>query len=150
MNQKQNKQGNPGNRYTEEFKQKIIYLYLAGRSIKSLSIEHGIPRLTIYRWRKLYDPFVNSEKEAVSLEDCEKLKKKIQKKIDRLKMQNEIIKKGFHEIELNKYMTQNIVAFINKYQDQYPIQLMCKLFNISRTTYYNTINQLGYNKKRYT
>ena len=50
----------------------------------------------------------------------------------------------------NKYTTQNIVAFIHKYQDQYPIQLMCKLFNISRTTYYDTINQLGYNKKRYT
>ena len=147
MSRKQSKKP----RYTEESKRQIINLHLSGIPATTLAKEYGLNRQTIYRWRKLYDPFINMEQETASLKDYEKLQKRIQKKIDRLKMEEEIIKKGYHEIEPNnKYTTQNIVAFIHKYQDQYPIQLMCKLFNISRTTYYDTINQLGYNKKRYT
>ena len=128
MSRKQSKKP----RYTEESKRQIINLHLSGIPATTLAKEYGLNRQTIYRWRKLYDPFINMEQETASLKDYEKLQKRIQKKIDRLKMEEEIIKKGYHEIEPNnKYTTQNIVAFIHKYQDQYPIQLIYKLLHIS-------------------
>ena len=145
MNHQQNKKP----RYTEKSKQQIINLYLSGTPATTLAKKYGLNRQTIYRWQKRYAPSININKpKTISLKDYEELQKKIQKKISQLKLEDEILKKSYQDIHKNT--TNEIVTFINKYQNQSSIQLMCKLLHISRTTDYNTTNQLGYNKKRYT
>ena len=80
-----------GKRYTEEFKRQIINLYLSGKSVTELANEYGIVEQTIYKWKKLYSPSIEvNENESVSLKDY----KELQKKIQQLEMENEILKKA--------------------------------------------------------
>ena len=80
-----------GTRYPEEFKRQIINLYLSGKSVTELANEYGIVEQTIYKWKKLYSPSIEvNENESVSLKDY----KELQKKIQQLEMENEILKKA--------------------------------------------------------
>ena len=80
-----------GKRYTEEFKRQIIDLYLAGKPIAQLAEEYGLVEQTIYKWKKLYVPSILAdEKETVSLKDY----KELQKRMQQLEMENEILKKA--------------------------------------------------------
>ena len=80
-----------GTRYPEEFKRQIIDLYLSGKSVTALANEYGLVEQTIYKWKKLYAPSIEvGEQESVSLKDY----KELQKKIQQLEMENEILKKA--------------------------------------------------------
>ena len=78
-------------RYTEEFKRQIIDLYLAGKPIAQLADEYGLVEQTIYKWKKLYAPSIEvGENQTVSLKDY----KELQKRMQQLEMENEILKKA--------------------------------------------------------
>ena len=78
-------------RYTEEFKRQIIDLYLAGKPIAQLADEYGLVEQTIYKWKKLYSPSIEvDENQTVSLKDY----KELQKRMQQLEMENEILKKA--------------------------------------------------------
>ena len=80
-----------GKRYTEEFKRQIIDLYLAGKPIAQLAYEYGLVEQTIYKWKKLYAPSIEiDENQSVSL----KAYKELQKRMQQLEMENEILKKA--------------------------------------------------------
>ena len=80
-----------GKRYTEEFKQQITDLYLAGKPIAQLAEEYGLVEQTIYKWKKLYAPSIEvDENQSVSLKEYRELQKKMQQ----LEMENEILKKA--------------------------------------------------------
>lgn len=80
-----------GKRYTEEFKRQIIDLYLAGKPVAQLAEEYGLVEQTIYKWKKLYTPSIKiEENQSVSLKDY----KELQKKVQQLEMENEILKKA--------------------------------------------------------
>ena len=80
-----------GKRYTKEFKRQIIYLYLAGKPIAQLAEEYGLVKQTIYKWKKLYAPSIEvDEKQTVSLKDY----KELQKRMQQLEIENEILKKA--------------------------------------------------------
>lgn len=80
-----------GKRYTEEFKRQIIDLYLAGKPIAQLAEEYGLVEQTIYKWKKLYAPSIEiDEDQTVSLKDYNELQKRVQQ----LEMENEILKKA--------------------------------------------------------
>lgn len=79
-----------GTRYPEEFKRQIIDLYLSGKSISELANEYGLVEQTIYKWKKLYAPSIETEEENISFKDYQAL----QKKIHQLEMENEILKKA--------------------------------------------------------
>ena len=80
-----------GKRYTEEFKRQIIDLYLAGKPVAQLAEEYGLVERTIYKWKKLYAPSIKiEENQSVSLKDY----KELQKKVQQLEMENEILKKA--------------------------------------------------------
>lgn len=79
-----------GTRYSEEFKRQIIDLYLSGKSISELANEYGLVEQTIYKWKKLYAPSIETDEEEISLKDY----KDLQKKIRQLEMENEILKKA--------------------------------------------------------
>ena len=78
-------------RYTEEFKRQIVDLYSAGISFKQLADEYGLIEQTIYKWMKEYLPSIATENGAsISVKEY----KALQKKVARLEMENEILKKA--------------------------------------------------------
>ena len=77
--------------YTPEFKQQIVDLYNAGgTSYPQLEREYGINRSTLSSWVKQLSPIKVSEDESVTLKEYRALQKEIQ----RLKSENEILKKA--------------------------------------------------------
>ncbi len=77
--------------YTPEFKQQIVDLYNAGgTSYPQLEREYGVKRSTISGWVKQLSPIKVSEEETVTLKEY----KALQKEIQRLKTENEILKKA--------------------------------------------------------
>ncbi len=87
-----------GKRYSEEFKQQIIDLYLSGKSVTELAEEYGLVEQTIYKWKKLYAPTIEvDENQTISMNEY----KNLQKKMCELEMKNEILKK------LQPYLPEN-------------------------------------------
>ena len=77
--------------YTPEFKQQIVDLYNAGgTSYPQLEREYGINRSTLSSWVKQLSPIQVSEDKSVTLKEYRALQKEIQ----RLKIENEILKKA--------------------------------------------------------
>lgn len=77
--------------YTEEFKQQIVDLYNTGNySYPKLESEYGISRSTISNWVKNLSPIKVSETEMVTLKEH----KVLQKENQRLRIENEILKKA--------------------------------------------------------
>ena len=77
--------------YTPEFKQQIVGLYNAGgTSYPKLEREYGVNRSTISGWVKQSSPIKVSEEETVTLKEF----KALQKEMQRLKTENEILKKA--------------------------------------------------------
>lgn len=77
--------------YTPEFKQQIVDLYNAGgTSYPKLEREYGVSKATISGWVKQLSPIKISEEETVTLKEFRALQKEMQ----RLKIENEILKKA--------------------------------------------------------
>ena len=77
--------------YTLEFKQQIVDLYnTGGYSYPQLEREYGVGRSTISGWVKQLSPIQISEEETVTLKEY----KALQKEMQRLKIENEILKKA--------------------------------------------------------
>ena len=76
--------------YTPEFKQQIVDRYNAGGiSYPQLEREYGVNRSTLSGWVKQLSPIKVSKEETVTLKEYRALQKEIQ----RLKIENEILKK---------------------------------------------------------
>jgi len=77
--------------YTPEFKQQIVDLYNAGgTSYPQLEREYGVNRSTLSNWVKQLSPIKVSDEETVTLKEY----KALQKENQRLKIENEILKKA--------------------------------------------------------
>ena len=76
--------------YTPEFKQQIVDLYNAGgTSYPKLEREYGVNRSALSNWVKQLSPVKISDTETVTLKEY----KTLQKENQRLKIENEILKK---------------------------------------------------------
>ena len=77
--------------YTPEFKQQIVELYNAGgTSYPQLEREYGVNRSTLSSWVKQLSPIKGSEEETATLKEY----KALQMENQRLKIENEILKKA--------------------------------------------------------
>ncbi|WP_129408551.1 transposase [Marinitoga lauensis] len=76
-----------GKRYNDEFKEQIVKLHEMGKKVHELSSEYGISRVTIYKWIKETKPLVEG---GISKKEYEKMQKELQQ----LRMENEILKKA--------------------------------------------------------
>ena len=77
--------------YTLEFQQQIVDLYNAkGTSYPQLEREYGVNRSTMSGWVKQLSPVKISKEETVTLKEY----KALQKEIQRLKIENKILKKA--------------------------------------------------------
>ena len=77
-------------RYTEEFKNTIVELYNAGKPLKDLNSEYGLPKSTILTWVKKAKPIAVDNNKVVTQADYQALLKKIA----RIEEENEILKKA--------------------------------------------------------
>ena len=78
-------------KYTPEFKQQIVDLYKTGNySYPMLEREYGIARSSISNWVRDASPITTTEGETVTIKDYKALQKEYQK----LKMENDILKKA--------------------------------------------------------
>lgn len=76
--------------YTPEFKQQIVDLYRTGNySFPQLEREYGVSKSTLSGWVKNLSPIKVSE-ETITVKEYKALKKEMQ----RLKIENEILKKA--------------------------------------------------------
>jgi len=81
----------PQKSYTPEFKQQIVDLYNSGQySYPQLEREYGVSRSVMSNWVKQLSPIKTAEGETVTLKEY----KALQKEIQRLKIENEILKKA--------------------------------------------------------
>ena len=64
-----------GIRYSEEFKQQIVELYRSGQPVLELSREYGVATVTIYNWIKRFSPFKVSDKEEITAQEYQAMKK---------------------------------------------------------------------------
>ncbi|MFI3284602.1 MAG: transposase [Erysipelotrichaceae bacterium] len=77
--------------YTPEFKQQIVDLYNAGgTSFPILECEYGVSRSTLSNWVKQLSPISKNGEETITLKEYNAL----QKEMNRLKIENEILKKA--------------------------------------------------------
>ena len=77
--------------YTPEFKQQIVDLYNAGcTSYPQLEHEYGVSKSTLSSWVQQLSPIKISEEQTVTLKEY----KALQKENQRLKIENEILKKA--------------------------------------------------------
>ena len=80
-----------GNRYDEEFKKMIIELLNSKqKTITELTREYGLSKATIYNWKKLYSEITIDENTTTNNKEIFEMKKEI----NRLKEENEILKKA--------------------------------------------------------
>lgn len=78
-------------KYTEDFKKHIVELYQNGGSVIQLASEYGLVEQTVYRWIHRYGTICkNEEGQNISEMDI----RAMQKRIAKLEMENEILKKA--------------------------------------------------------
>lgn len=78
-------------KHTKEFKEQIVALYKSGKSAPFLSKECDIPVHCIYSWYQRLD-LEKEPKQALSEED--KTRRRLEKEIADLRLENEILKKA--------------------------------------------------------
>ena len=78
--------------YDQEFKETIISLLNAGKTVSELCSEYGISQATINRWRKHF----NHSSTSKTKEDIEKNKriKALEKELKRTQLERDILKKA--------------------------------------------------------
>ncbi|NME07869.1 MULTISPECIES: IS3 family transposase [unclassified Psychrobacillus] len=122
-------------RYNQEFKQTIVELHRSGTPVSNLSSEYGISEVTIYKWIKTHSPIENSGGLTPS-QIAE-----IQKENLRLQQEVDIPKKGYDHIR-KKVTDQEIIDHIEKEKEHFPIQLMCDVLKVPRSTYYQSFHKV--------
>jgi len=79
--------------YTEEFKQKIVELREAGKTISKLAKEYGVCKSTISNWNSKYKKS-GSFKASDNMSEEEKEIKQLRKENKQLRMENDILKQA--------------------------------------------------------
>lgn len=95
-----------GKHHDYEYKEYVAKLVVEeGRVAREVAYELEIPTTTIHRWVQNYKGKVKAAKEPseyVTPSELEKLKKAHQKEIEKLKEENEILKKAMHIFTKNQ------------------------------------------------
>ena len=85
-----------GKRYSNDFKEQIYELNKQGQSVTKLSSEYGILGSTIYKWIKELKPIDHIDSDTpLNQKDIQAM----QKRIEELEMENEILKKATHHFD---------------------------------------------------
>lgn len=120
--------------YTPEFRQQLVDLHnTGGVSYSKLEREYGINRSTLSYWVKQLSPIKVSEEETVTL----KKYKALQKEVQRLKIENEILRKSARQVRERTIL--ELTSFIQNNLKYYTVSQLCSALNFPRSTYYKAI-----------
>jgi len=109
--------------------------------IKAVATELGITAKILYRWRQEFQEFGTGSfcgTGYLKLTPEQTVITNLEKKIKDSKLTLEILKKGTKHVSQGYVMTKN---FIENHKSEFPIIKMCKVLEVSRTTYYNRKRQ---------
>ncbi|MBG9983255.1 IS3 family transposase [Aerococcaceae bacterium DSM 111020] len=129
--------------YNDDFKIMFVDLYHSGSSVKDLSSEYGVSEVTIYKWIKKLTPVEGTDGKEITPKELDA----IQKENLRLKREFRHLKKGYGHIR-QKVNQNELTEFITEHKDEFPIVKMCKTLDISRSTYYESLNKTESNRDR--
>ncbi|WP_434218677.1 IS3 family transposase [Peribacillus simplex] len=133
---------NTGKKYNNEFKKTIVDLYHSGNSVRELSGEYGVSDVTIYKWVKEFTPIGLGEESMTPKELAA-----IQKENLRLKQEVEILKKGYGHIR-EKITETDLTEFIEENRNLYPVQRMCEVLEIPRSSHYQSLQLVVSNREQ--
>ncbi|OWZ82637.1 IS3 family transposase [Natranaerobius trueperi] len=131
-----------GKNYSDDFKKTVVDLYHSGTSVKDLSSEYGVTEVTIYKWIKQLTP-IQSGDDEVTPKDIDEMKKEMQ----RIKQENENLKKGYGHIR-EKVDDSELIEFIEEHKDDHSITTMCDALGVSKSTYYHKSNHVESNRDK--
>ncbi|WP_192600789.1 IS3 family transposase, partial [Sporosarcina limicola] len=121
--------------YNNDFKKTIVELYRSGTSVGDLHREYDVSEVTIYNWIKALSPVEGGD--GLTPKDIAE----IQKENLRLQQEVDIPKKGYGHIR-EKVTEQEMIDFIEQEKENQPIQLMCRVLDVPKSTYYQSFKKV--------
>ena len=115
--------------FTEKRKTSIVDKFNAGMSSGEIKEKYGVPRSTLYYWRKLYST-IRTEDSSVTPRAYYVLKRHA----DKLELMLQILQ-GSEPI--TSLSTKDKEDLVDELYGKYPVQTLCDAFNIPTATYYN-------------
>jgi len=89
----------PRRKFTDEFKEQIVQLYLNGKSKSDIRKEYDLYASTLDNWIKQHQD-TGSFKSKDNLSDAEKELIELRKRNKQLEMENDILKQAAHKITM--------------------------------------------------
>ncbi len=118
------------NRYTKEFKEKIITDYQQGTTCKNICENYSIPKSCLYDWLKLYRVKTNKKTDGFTYRQFLDL----QKDFERTKQELEIIKLSHCFADSPRKQKEEA---IERLLDTFPVKAMCHVLDLPKGTFYN-------------
>ena len=119
--------------YSLEFKLKAVELNNNRGSLLIVAQELNISLNNIRRWKK---EFNQGKLTGIRIPDKSKEKKeliRLRKELADVKLERDILKKGRWHLLQERQVKY---VFIQKYQHLYPVEKMCQVFRVSKSSYY--------------
>lgn len=115
--------------FTEKRKTSIVDKFNAGMSLEDIKNKYGVPKSTLYYWRKQYST-IRTEDSSVTPRAYYVLKRHT----DKLELMLQILQASGPITALS---TKDKEDLIDELYGKYPVQTLCDAFNIPTATYYN-------------
>ena len=120
--------------YEPEFKKKIVRLHLEeGRSLKGLAEEYGVSKASISIWTKQFREECQTNDEAQADYDYMKENLQLKKQLAELQKENDFLSSGI----LCEGNRLEAYRFIQKYNKEFGLRWLLRMFNICPNAYYN-------------
>ncbi|QMU62830.1 MAG: IS3 family transposase [Flavobacteriaceae bacterium] len=127
-------------KYSKEFKIKAVELSNVRGNTKQIAMELGISADLIYRWRRELEQrpdLAFSGNGVKQLTEDQKELERLRKQLKDVTMERDNLKKGREHLLQER---SEVLKFIKDYSREYPVGKMCKIFKISRNSYYRSKN----------
>ncbi|WP_143870695.1 IS3 family transposase [Catenovulum sediminis] len=122
--------------YPQEFKDEAVLMVTEqGYSVSEAAKSLGIGTSLLYKWKDKYD----AQQQGISLEESEREElKRLRKENKTLRMEKENLKKGQRLLCKRNEVRYR---FIKKQAGQYPVVLLCRVMEVSKSGYYDWLNR---------
>ena len=117
-------------KFTKEFKEKIIIEYQKGASYKEIHEKYKIPKTCLYEWLRLYKIRVHKDEKVFTYKQYEDL----QRQFEKVSRELEIIKVTNCLPSSPRKQKQEA---IEKNMDKFQVKEMCRALDLSSGTFYN-------------
>lgn len=116
--------------YSDSIKTKAIKNVIENKTpVKKVAAKYNIPLSTLYNWISVYKKDKNPPQKS-------EVDKSYIQKVNQLTTENNILKKALHV----ENTTESKFQFIYANKEEFPIQTMCKVLEVSSSGYYKFVN----------